>query len=82
LPKSGLLAGSSGLIRGRACEKQVLESLFFNDKMVIILKSQINLRLSSYVFRDEIDLNQLSFGISGGLIQSQLDETVFCNLEF
>jgi hypothetical protein len=28
-------------------------------------------------FRDEIDLNQLSFGISGGLIQSQLDETSF-----
>jgi hypothetical protein len=27
--------------------------------------------------RDEIDLNQLSFGISGGLIQSQLDETSF-----
>ena len=27
--------------------------------------------------RDEIDLNQLSFGISGGLIQSQLDETAF-----
>jgi hypothetical protein len=26
--------------------------------------------------RDEIDLN-LSFGISGGLIQSQLDETSF-----
>jgi hypothetical protein len=46
--------------------------------MVIILKrSQINLRLSSYVSRDEIDLNQLSFGISGGLIQSQLDETSF-----
>jgi hypothetical protein len=29
--------------------------------------------------RDEIDLNQLSFGISGGLIQSQLDETSFRN---
>jgi hypothetical protein len=41
--------------------------------MVIIKRSQINLRLSSYVSRDEIDLNQLSFGISGGLIQSQLD---------
>jgi hypothetical protein len=27
--------------------------------------------------RDEIDLNQLSFGISGGLIQSQLDETIW-----
>jgi hypothetical protein len=27
--------------------------------------------------RDEIDLNQLSFGISGELIQSQLDETSF-----
>lgn len=27
--------------------------------------------------RDEIDLNQLSFGISGGLIQSNLDETSF-----
>jgi type IX secretion system PorP/SprF family membrane protein len=27
--------------------------------------------------RDELDLNQLSFGISGGLIQSQLDETKF-----
>jgi hypothetical protein len=27
--------------------------------------------------RNEIDLNQLSFGISAGLIQSQLDETKF-----
>jgi type IX secretion system PorP/SprF family membrane protein len=27
--------------------------------------------------RDEIDLNQLSFGISAGFIQSQLDETEF-----
>jgi type IX secretion system PorP/SprF family membrane protein len=27
--------------------------------------------------RDEIDLNQLSFGVSAGLIQSQLDETEF-----
>ncbi len=29
--------------------------------------------------RDEIDLNQLSFGISAGLIQAQLDETGFNN---
>jgi hypothetical protein len=28
-------------------------------------------------FLEMIDLNQLSFGISGGLIQSQLDETSF-----
>ena len=27
--------------------------------------------------KDDIDLEQLSFGISGGLIQSQLDETSF-----
>jgi hypothetical protein len=32
--------------------------------------------------RDEIDLNQLSFGISGGLIQSQLDETSFTVRDF
>jgi len=29
--------------------------------------------------RNEIDLNQLSFGISGALVQSQLDETSFIN---
>jgi hypothetical protein len=62
---------------GRVSEKLVQE-LLFNDKMDIILKrGEIYLCLSSYVSRDEIDLNQLSFGISGGLIQSQLDETSF-----
>jgi hypothetical protein len=58
--------------------KKLVQELLFNDKMDIILKrGEIYLCLSSYVSRDEIDLNQLSFGISGGLIQSQLDETSF-----
>jgi hypothetical protein len=50
----------------------------FNDKMVIILKG-VKLTYAYHLMfsRDEIDLNQLSFGISGGLIQSQLDETSF-----
>jgi hypothetical protein len=46
--------------------------------MVIILKG-VKLTYAYHLMfsRDEIDLNQLSFGISGGLIQSQLDETSF-----
>jgi hypothetical protein len=42
--------------------------------MDIILKRELNFYHLLFS-RDEIDLNQLSFGISGGLIQSQLDET-------
>jgi hypothetical protein len=46
---------------------------------IIHKRSKIHLCLPFDVSRDEIDLNQLSFGISGGLIQSQLDETSFRN---
>jgi hypothetical protein len=48
-------------------------------KWVSFTKGVNHLCLPFDVSRDEIDLNQLSFGISGGLIQSQLDETSFRN---
>ena len=64
---------------GRVSEKAGAGIILFNDKNGY--HSQKGLKVS-YAYhlmfsRDEIDLNQLSFGISGGLIQSQLDETSF-----
>jgi hypothetical protein len=57
--------------------------ILFNDKMDITLKG-VKLTYAYHLMfsRDEIDLNQLSFGISGGLIQSQLDETSFLSGDF
>jgi hypothetical protein len=51
----------------------------FNDKKWLSFSKGVKLTYAYHLMfsRDEIDLNQLSFGISGGLIQSQLDETSF-----
>lgn len=53
--------------------------IIFNDRNGYYSQKGAKLTYAHHIMfsRDEIDLDQLSFGISGGLIQSQLDETGF-----
>ncbi|TEB41323.1 type IX secretion system membrane protein PorP/SprF, partial [Flavobacterium circumlabens] len=53
--------------------------IVFNDKNGYHSQKGLKLTYAHHIMfsRDEVDLNQLSFGISGGVIQSQLDETQF-----
>jgi type IX secretion system PorP/SprF family membrane protein len=65
----------------RAGEKSGVGAIFFND--VNGYHSQFGFK-ASYAYhlmfsRDEVDLNQLSFGINAGVNQSQLDETDYQN---
>jgi len=64
---------------GRVSEKAGAGIILFNDKNGYHSQKGIKLTYAYHLMfsRDEVDLNQLSFGISGGLIQSQLDETSF-----
>jgi type IX secretion system PorP/SprF family membrane protein len=64
---------------GRVGEKAGAGIILFNDKNGYHSQKGIKLTYAYHLMfsRDEIDLNQLSFGISGGLIQNQLDETGF-----
>lgn len=64
---------------GRVGEKAGAGIILFNDKNGYHSQKGIKLTYAYHLMfsRDEIDLNQLSFGISAGLIQSQLDETEF-----
>ncbi|RTY76680.1 type IX secretion system membrane protein PorP/SprF [Flavobacterium sp. LS1R10] len=64
---------------GKVGEKAGAGFILFNDKNGYHSQKGIKLTYAYHLMfsRDEIDLNQLSFGISGGLIQSQLDETAF-----
>ncbi|MBA0882850.1 PorP/SprF family type IX secretion system membrane protein [Flavobacterium undicola] len=64
---------------GRIGEKAGAGIILFNDKNGYHSQKGVKLTYAYHLMfsRDEIDLNQLSFGISGGLIQSQLDETSF-----
>jgi type IX secretion system PorP/SprF family membrane protein len=64
---------------GRIGEKAGGGIILFNDKNGYHSQKGMKLTYAYHLMfsRDEIDLNQLSFGISGGLIQSQLDETSF-----
>jgi type IX secretion system PorP/SprF family membrane protein len=66
---------------GRVGEKSGVGAIVFND--VNGYHSQIGFK-ATYAHhlmfsRDEVDLNQLSFGINVGVNQSQLDETDFLN---
>jgi len=66
---------------GRVGEKSGVGAIVFND--VNGYHSQFGFK-ATYAYhlmfsRDEIDLNQLSFGINSGMNQSQLDETDFMN---
>ncbi|SHF89570.1 type IX secretion system membrane protein, PorP/SprF family [Flavobacterium micromati] len=64
---------------GRVSEKAGAGVILFNDKNGYHSQKGIKLTYAYHLMfsRDDIDLNQLSFGISAGFIQSLLDETEF-----
>ncbi|MBB4800181.1 type IX secretion system PorP/SprF family membrane protein [Flavobacterium nitrogenifigens] len=64
---------------GRLGERSGAGIIVFNDKNGYHSQKGVKLTYAHHIMfsRDEVDLNQLSFGISGGLIQNQLDETKF-----
>ncbi|SEF71806.1 PorP/SprF family type IX secretion system membrane protein [Flavobacterium urumqiense] len=64
---------------GRVGKKAGAGIILFNDKNGYHSQKGVKFTYAYHLMfsRDEIDLNQLSFGISAGLIQSQLDETEF-----
>ncbi|WP_035651549.1 MULTISPECIES: PorP/SprF family type IX secretion system membrane protein [unclassified Flavobacterium] len=64
---------------GRIGERSGAGIIVFNDKNGYHSQKGLKLTYAHHIMfsRDELDLNQLSFGISGGVIQSQLDETKF-----
>ena len=64
---------------GRVGEKAGAGVILFNDKNGYHSQKGIKFTYAYHLMfsRDEIDLNQLSFGINAGFIQSQLDETEF-----
>ena len=64
---------------GRIGEKAGGGIILYNDKNGYHSQKGVKFTYAYHLMfsRDEIDLNQLSFGISGGLVQSQLDETKF-----
>lgn len=64
---------------GRVGERSGVGAIFFNDQNGYHSQKGMKITYAHHIMfsRDEIDLNQLSFGVSAGLIQSQLDETSF-----
>ena len=64
--------------------KAGLANIFFNDKNGYHSQTGGYLTYAHHIMfsRSEVDLNQLSFGLSFGLIQSRLDETQFDPLDF
>ena len=66
---------------GRIGERSGAGIIVFNDKNGYHSQKGVKLTYAHHIMfsRDEVDLNQLSFGISGGVIQNQLDETQFGN---
>ena len=63
----------------RVGEKSGAGIIVFNDKNGYHSQKGVKFSFAHHIMfsRDEIDLNQLSFGVSAGLIQSQLDQTEF-----
>jgi type IX secretion system PorP/SprF family membrane protein len=57
--------------------------ILFNDKNGYHSQKGIKLTYAYHILfsRDEMDLNQLSFGMNAGVIQSQLDETSFIGFD-
>lgn len=64
---------------GRISEKDGAGIILFSDKNGYHSQKGVKFSYAHHIMfsRDEVDLNQLSFGMSVGLIQSQLDETEF-----
>ncbi|MES2574528.1 MAG: type IX secretion system membrane protein PorP/SprF [Bacteroidota bacterium] len=63
----------------RVGEKAGIGAIVFNDKNGYHSQKGMKLTYAHHLMfsRDEIDLNQLSFGLSANFLQSQLDETEF-----
>ena len=64
---------------GKITDRAGAGIILFNDKNGYHSQKGIKVSYAYHLMfsRDEVDLDQLSFGLSGGLIQSQLDETEF-----
>jgi type IX secretion system PorP/SprF family membrane protein len=64
---------------GRVGEKSGAGIILFNDKNGYHSQKGVKFTYAHHIMfsRDDIDLNQLSFGISANFSQSQLDETEF-----
>lgn len=64
---------------GRVGERSGVGIILFNDKNGYHSQKGAKLTYAHHLMfsRDEIDLNQLSFGVSADFFQSQLDETEF-----
>ena len=62
---------------GRVGERSGVGIILFNDKNGYHSQKGAKLTYAHHLMfsRDEVDLNQLSFGVSAGFFQSQLDET-------
>lgn len=67
----------------RLDEKSGAGIILFNDKNGYHSQKGIKLTYAHHIMfsRDDIDLNQLSFGMSTGLFQQQLDETSFVEFD-
>ncbi|MWB95598.1 type IX secretion system membrane protein PorP/SprF [Flavobacterium sp. GA093] len=66
-------------VNGRLGERSGAGIIFFNDENGYHSQKGVKVTYAHHIMfsRDEVDLNQLSFGISAGMIQNQLDETSF-----
>jgi type IX secretion system PorP/SprF family membrane protein len=64
---------------GRVSERDGLGIILLNDKNGYHSQKGVQLTYAHHIMfsRDAIDLNQLSFGMSAGFVQSLLDETEF-----
>jgi type IX secretion system PorP/SprF family membrane protein len=67
----------------RLDEKSGAGIILFNDKNGYHSQKGVKLTYAHHIMfsRDDIDLNQLSFGMSAGLFQQQLDETTFVDFD-
>ena len=68
-------------INGSVGERSGAGIIVFNDKNGYHSQTGMKLTYAHHIMfsRDNVDLNQLSFGMSAGFIQSNLDETTFYN---
>lgn len=64
---------------GRVGERSGVGIILFNDKNGYHSQKGMKLTYAHHIMfsRDEVDLNQLSFGVSADFFQSELDETEF-----
>jgi type IX secretion system PorP/SprF family membrane protein len=66
-------------VNARVMDKMGIGAIFFNDENGYYSKKGIYGTLAYHLLlsRSELDLNQFSFGISGGIIQHRLDQSNF-----